>query len=214
MKRKKNTTVPLKTLLIVTATEAEAVFFSQMRKDCRYTNLHVEWASSANNLEELVNFAALRRRIGKYTGVWAVFGFNDYALSVDDVRTQRKLAEQKKVNLAWAYPTFSLWYLLHGAMPDRLLTSAEAIERDVARLVPGYEPTVYYLLTEGQAFHLKLFPAKARAGLNASTYSGREAERLGLPPTNLPVLINEISEYCGLADITHNQKQIGLKRNS
>lgn len=213
MKRKKNTTRPLKTLLIVTATEAEAVYFSQVRKDCRYTNLHVEWASDATDLKSLILHANLRRRIGKYDAVWAVFGLIDYALSVDDVRAHRELAEQKNVRMAWAYPTFSLWYLLHGTLPDRLLTSSEAIDRDVARLVPGYEPTAIYLLTDGQAFHLKLFPAKARAGLNASTYSEQQAARLGFPATNLPLLINEISEYCGLADITHNQKQIGLKKN-
>ncbi|AEC02209.1 RloB domain-containing protein [Parasphaerochaeta coccoides] len=213
MKRKKNTNLPLKTLLIVTATEAEAVYFSQVRKDCRYTNLHVEWASEATGLKSLILFANLRRRIGKYDTVWTVFGLNDYALSFDDIRAHREFAEQKKVHMAWVYPTFSLWYLFHGTLPDRLLTSAEAIDRDVARLVPGYDPTAYYLLTDGQAFHLKLFPSKARAGLNASAYSERQAERLGFPATNLPLLINEISEYCGLADITHNQKQIGLKNN-
>ena len=37
--RKRNSTESRRTLLLVTATEAEALFFSQMRKDCRYGNL-------------------------------------------------------------------------------------------------------------------------------------------------------------------------------
>ena len=39
--RKKNTTEPKRMLLLVCATEAEALYFSQMRKDCRYVNLTV-----------------------------------------------------------------------------------------------------------------------------------------------------------------------------
>ena len=34
-KRKKKSTETRRTLLLVTATETEALFFSQMRKDCR-----------------------------------------------------------------------------------------------------------------------------------------------------------------------------------
>ena len=54
MKRKRVNENPRQTLLIVTASQSEALYFSQMRKDCRYTNMSVIWAEEARDLEEFV----------------------------------------------------------------------------------------------------------------------------------------------------------------
>jgi len=43
MARKRKSIAPKKTMLIVTASEDEALYFSQLRKDSRYANLSVEW---------------------------------------------------------------------------------------------------------------------------------------------------------------------------
>ena len=43
MARKRISQKPRETILLVTATEAEALYFSQMRKDCRYSNMTVVW---------------------------------------------------------------------------------------------------------------------------------------------------------------------------
>ena len=43
MKRKKTNGNARKTLLIVTASEAESLYFSQMRKDWRYAKMTIMW---------------------------------------------------------------------------------------------------------------------------------------------------------------------------
>ena len=77
--RKKNTTEPKQTLLLVCATEAEALYFSQMRKDCRYVNLTVMQAPEGRNddIKDLVDFTGRQRSRGRFDSAWALFGFDD-----------------------------------------------------------------------------------------------------------------------------------------
>ena len=66
--RKRNNTQTKTTLLLVTATEAEALYFSQMRKDCRYGNLTVV-NSGATSLKALVTFTVKEKSISTCDGV-------------------------------------------------------------------------------------------------------------------------------------------------
>jgi hypothetical protein len=62
--------------------------------------------------------------------------------------------------------------------------------------------------------HLRLYSAKSKAAVNASTYNMTVEPTLGLGATNMIALLNDITEICGLADLSHNQKQLGMKRNN
>lgn len=214
MQRKRINQNPLKTMLVVTASEAEALYFSQMRKDCRYANMHVQWAgANIKTLDELVMAAAKLRTKGKYDSTWAMFGFADLGVNAAQVKAVMPLAESKKVKLVWTNPSLPLWYLLHLQAPKGPVTDTAVISNALRGPLPGFSPDARYLLTDGMSLHLKLYPAKAKAALNASSYNEIIEPRTGLPATNIPTLLNEISEICGLADLSHNQKLVGMKNS-
>ncbi len=213
MVRKRINKNPNQTMLIVTATEAEALYFSQMRKDCRFANLHVNWAQGATTLEELVLFAAKQRSKGKFDSTWAMFGFADFGVDAAAVKEMLPIAQAKKVNLVWTNPSLPLWYLLHLNAPNGPVVDPAVINNALGKPLPGFAADAKYLLTDGMSLHLKLYPAKAKAVINASEYNKIMEARTGLPATNFPVLLNEITEICGLADLSHNQKLVGMKNS-
>ncbi|MCK9287883.1 MAG: RloB domain-containing protein [Sphaerochaetaceae bacterium] len=213
MKRKKIHQEPKKAMLIVTSTEAEALYFSQMRKDCRYTNLTVRWAEHADSLESLISIAAKLRTAGKFDSVWALYGFDAFEATLDQLRSALETARIKKIGLAWNNPGLPLWYLLHIQTPRLPITDNKVIENSLRGHLPKFSSGSEYLLNEGSSLHLKLFPLKAQAVVNAGTYNSLvERRNGGLQATNMVKLLNEITSYCGLADVSHNQKLIGLKK--
>lgn len=117
MARKKISNKPRRTILIVTATEAEALYFSQMRKDCRYSNLTVLWEQEFKDLEHLINLASRYRNTGNYSVVWVLFGLADLSITPSEVKMQIPFAKKKKVGLAWTNPAMPIWYLLHLQTP-------------------------------------------------------------------------------------------------
>ncbi|MCK9349114.1 MAG: RloB domain-containing protein, partial [Sphaerochaeta sp.] len=66
MARKRISQKPRRTVLVVTATEAEALYFSQMRKDCRYANMTVVWEPDYKDLAHLITLAGQMRNKEKY----------------------------------------------------------------------------------------------------------------------------------------------------
>jgi hypothetical protein len=212
MKRKKHNEKPRKTLLIVTASESESLYFSQMRKDCRYTNMTVAWAEGAQSLEELIQYAYKMRTKGKFDSTWSFFGFEDYAVRSDHVAEALQYATKKRVQLAWVQPGLSLWYLLHLQSPRMPISDSTLIASTLKGVFHGFSGDADYLLHEGAALHLRLFSAKAQAVVNAGAYNAMVQQRnASLPPVNMTKLLNEISDICGTADMSHNQKLIGLK---
>ncbi|MDT4762384.1 RloB family protein [Sphaerochaeta sp. PS] len=212
MARKKISDKPRRTILIVTATEAEALYFSQMRKDCRFSNLTVQWEQEFKDLEHLITLASRYRNSGNYSVVWVMFGLADMGLSPSDVKAQLAFAKQKKVGLAWTNPSLPLWFLLHTQTPRGFVGETKLIESALAKALPGYTADASYLLTDGMYLHLKLFPSKAKAALNANSYNRLVEEKLGLSAITLVPLLNDITDICGLADLTHNQKQLGMNK--
>jgi hypothetical protein len=87
------------------------------------------------------------------------------------------------------------------------------IESALAGQFPGFSSDAAYLLDEGLDLHLKLYSAKSKAAVNASSYNALTASQVGLAPTNMVALLNDITDICGLADLTHNQKRLGLNKN-
>lgn len=214
MKRKKINENPRKTLLIVTSTEAESLYFSQMRKDCRYTNMTIIWAEEALTVEDLVKRAAQERTRGKFDSTWCVFGFSAMGLTPGQVREAVAFSTKKKVQLAWTNPGIALWYLLHLQTPRMPIGEESLIDKTLAGVFPKFSSSAEYLLTEGSSLHLKLFPTKALAVVNAGNYNSIAQQNSGgVPPVQMVKLLNEISDICGNADMSHNQKLIGLKNS-
>jgi len=201
-------------MLIVTSTEAEALYFSQMRKDCRYTNLTVRWGEGAASLDELISETARIRTAGKFDNAWAVFGFDAFTVTWDHVRSALEKAETKKIKLAWNNPGFPLWYLLHIQAPRLPIGDMAVVVNSLRGHLAKFDPGAQYLLQEGNSLHLRLFPLKAQAVLNAGAYNAlTERRNGGMQSTTMVRLLSEITEWCGLADISHNQKLIGLKNS-
>ncbi len=212
MRRRKNNVKPRRTLLVVTASEAESLYFSQMRKDCRYTNMTVLWDQEAETVEDLIKTAYKLRTKEKFDSVWCVFGFSALGVKTEQVKEFSEIAKKKRVQLAWINPDISLWYLLHLQSPRMPIGNTSVIESTLRGVFPGYSAQAEYLLNAGSALHLKLFPAKAQAVVNAGSYNTlAQQTHGGVPPVNMTKLLTEISDICGSADMTHNQKLIGLK---
>ncbi len=214
MRRKKINEAPRKTLLIVTSTESESLYFSQMRKDCRYTNLSVLWAQDANNLEDIIKFAAKERIRGHFDSVWCTLSFQKLGITGQHIKEYQEFADKKKVHLAWNNPDISLWYLLHLQAPRMPISDTQVIESSLKGIFPQFSCEPEYLLDKGANLHLKLFNAKAQAVVNASSYNKLVKDRMdNFEPVHMTKLLNDIATYCGNADMSHNQKLIGMKNN-
>ncbi len=213
MRRKRNVQPAKKAMLIVGASERETLFFSQVRKDCRYTNLTVIDGSHNKTIENVIKYAGKKRREGRFESTWVVFSFTDWSLEPQDVRDLFEIAEKKRVKLAWTNPSFPLWLLLHVTSPSKLITSNEYIIETFNKVVKNYKDTSDYLLGgEGLSLHLRLFNNKSKALINARNYNIIASRETGTEATSYVQLFADINENCGLADVTHNQKQIGLKK--
>ena len=128
-KRKKNITEAKGTILLVTATKAESIYFNQMRKDCRYMNLTVEWAGSDNlNLKQLIDITSRKKLAGRYQYVWALFGLDEvlakYRKSPGSLSSNKFAAVRRTWNiyrnverLSVPYSAYcQFWQLFHAAL--------------------------------------------------------------------------------------------------
>lgn len=207
--RKKNITQPKSTLLLVCKTEAEALYFSQMRKDCRYVNLTVMQVpeNKGKNLQTLIDFTGRERSKGRFDSAWALFGFDDFGIGVSDVKEMEEYAEKKKVKMLYFNPTFELWFLLHLGTPGAFIADASAIKEKVKTgVLGGNEFNAAYLLTSGLNLHIRLFPLHSKADLGARNYNSIAKLQTGLDATTMPLFDEDIEAICGKADMSHNQK--------
>ena len=206
-KRKKNITEAKGTILLVTATKAESIYFNQMRKDCRYMNLTVEWAGSESlNLKQLIDITGRKKLAGRYQYVWALFGLDEVSCDLDTLKEMKEYAERKRISLCWFNPCFELWFALHlGSFPV-YNSDAEAIRARVKGAIKGFDMTPEFLLTAGLNLHLQLFSRHAQADLNARNYNDTVKIQTGMEATSMPAFNECIQEVCGLADMSHNQK--------
>ena len=206
IKRKKNITAPKQTLLLVCATEAEALYFSQMRKDCRYVNLTVVTAPGKKDLKGLVDFTARERNHGKFDSAWALFGFDDIGTNADEIKEMEEYCEKKKVRLCWCNPSFDLWFIFHLGAPSSYMADISPLRAKLQEALPGFEMTPEYFLTKGLNTHIRIFPRHASADINARNYNVVAKAATGLEATMMPALNEDITAICGTADMSHNQK--------
>ncbi len=205
MIRKRTPILPRKTILIATANAGMAAYFSRVRKDCRYVNMTVEYLP-ADSLEALIKETGKARIAGKFAVAWAVFGLDDFKITPADITAAEPLAQTRKVKLGWTSPNLSMWLFLHLKTLSAYVDSASSFDTALAKVFPGYEPTAEYLTNEGQDLHLRLFSSFSKAVINSSAYNKIAENKTGLAATSFPLLYRDIKEYCGEADLSHNQK--------
>lgn len=203
--RKRNKVEAKETMLLVCAKESEAVFFSQMRKDCRYSNLTVI-AEESSSLEKFIDAAAKERNRGKYSVCWALFGFNDVATDVEEVKSMMDYADKKKVNLCYFNPTFDLYFMLFATKPRAFISDSEMIKNRVQSAFDGYDGSVEYFLTKGLNLNFRIYPQLAEADKNARDYNNISEIDTGIAATTLPLFFDSLKSVCGKADMSHNLK--------
>ena len=208
--RKRKNQPPRKTMLIVGANEKEALFFSQVRKDARYSNLSVEWAGGESDLEKLISLASRKRTQGKFNEVWLVFSFEDLNVDVETVKRLIPVAEKKRVKLCWSNPGINLWYLFHFRSVNGFVSDSSSIDKAIVREMPDYKNTATYLRTEGLDFYQRICVKDNDANRNARAYNEVVEPALGLPAINYIELHLAIIENCGAANFTQNQRTIGM----
>ncbi|MGD1823080.1 MAG: RloB family protein [Pleomorphochaeta sp.] len=209
-KRKRKSEAPRKTMLIVCASEKEALYFSQVRKDARYSNLSVEWAEGVTTLEKLISYTARAKTRGKFNEVWLVFSFEYLGVRVSEVKELLPIAKKRKVNLCWSNPGISLWYLFHFRSANGLIKDSSSIVRAIQKELPDFENTPKYLKTVGLNFYQRICVKDNEANRNARIYNEAVEPVLGLPAINYINLHLAIIENCGKANFTQNQRTIGM----
>ncbi|MDD4082893.1 MAG: RloB domain-containing protein [Sphaerochaetaceae bacterium] len=212
MKRKRNIKSPLKTMLIYTASKVEQVYFGQVRKDCRYTNMTVKSVKELKDFPNFISQAGRERTKGSYSSVWAFFGFSDFEnFDPKELEENLKLAKKKKIHLCWIKPNLNLWIYLHLALPTTYVLEDSSFEQQLEKAISGYSLTSEYLSGKGQNLHLVLFSKFSKAILNEKQYNIISRQKTGIPATNIDKLYLEIHDICGNGDITHNQKTLSKK---
>lgn len=198
--RKKNKIEAKGCMLMLCATEAETIFFNQLRKDCRYQNLTV-LKSSSLSLDKMLSEAGRLKRKGMYASVWCVFGLDEVGLEREALVEAEKSADKKKVNLLYFNPSFELYFALFEMAPRKLMTKEELLKRCTSSF-PSFELSSKYLLTQGLNLNFKIYPRLAVADQNARTYNDISELETGFKATSLPLFFDDLKEVCGKADMS------------
>ena len=205
--RKRKIKTPLESFAVVTGTEAEYYYYLQMKKDCRYRNMIVGLCK-ADTLADFIIEAQKFKLKNRYSRVWAVASLKDYGKTPSDIAEEMHLARKKNVNLAYAYPSILLYFVLGFEIPP-FNSGDEMLFSLLRKRYPNFEFTADYLLHEGTEFHLGLFKNKANAGINETEYNRQYLDSDMAKAINFTSFMNDVAENCGEGDISYNQKTIG-----
>ena len=198
--RTKNKVKAKPSMLLVCATDAEVVFFSQFRKDCRYSNLTVV-KSSASTLEKLIAETGSLRTKGKYSSAWCVFGLDEVDATLEDVDACKDLAGKKKVQMLYFAPSFELYFVLFETCPKGVVDKNTLLRR-IRVTFPSFELTSRYFLTDGLNVNFKIYPKLAVADKNARDYNSISEMDTGFDATSLPSFLDDLKSTCGRADMS------------
>jgi len=213
MARKRKSIAPKKTMLIVTASEDEALYFSQLRKDSRYANLSVEWiGENVTDITKCLSLTSRKRNQGRYTEAWFVFSFKELGITNEDFAEVKAIAEKKRVKLAWSNPGINLWYYFHFYTLNKMEISDDEINSKIREKISDFEPTAEYLRTGGLDFYQKICVLDNDANKNARMYNNIVEQFTGVPAINFVELSLAITENCGQANFTLNQRTIGMDK--
>lgn len=213
MARKKISIKPKTTMLIVTASEDEALYFAQLRKDSRYANLSVEWLGPhKSDMVKCLSKVAQMKSQGRYSEVWFVFSFNEMGISNEDFKQIKCIANKKRVKLAWSNPGINLWYYFHFYPLNSTEISNEEINKKIREKISNFQPTADYLKTNGLDFYNKICVLDNDANRNARMYNNIIEQFTGVAAINFVELSLAITENCGQANFALNQRTIGMDK--
>lgn len=207
--RKRKVKTPLKPFLVTTRDDAEYQYFMQMKKDCRYKNMIVE-KINAIDLIDLINKTQKIKLQNKYKQAWAVCSLSQYSKKASEISEELKLAEVKKVNVAYADPSILLYFALHFEQVSAN-TNDGALKSIIKKYIPTFEWSADYLVSDqGSYFNLTLFKDKAKAGARENDLN-REVQITNptLTQMNFMRFMNDVAEFCGEGDVAYNQRTIG-----
>jgi hypothetical protein len=213
MPRKRKSIKPKKTMLIVTASEDEALYFSQLRKDSRYANLSVEWLGPhKDDMGKNLSKVARMKSQGRYSEVWFVFSFKEMGITNENFEEVQDLAKRKRVKLAWSNPGINLWYYFHFYPLNATEISDAEINKKIREKISDFRPTADYLRTDGLDFYNKICVLDNDANRNARMYNNIVEQFTGIAAINFVELSLAITENCGQANFTLNQRTIGMDK--
>ncbi len=200
--RRRNRIEAKETMLLVCQSEAESAYFSQFRKDCRYSNMTIKLKEgSKNTLRALIDSASRQKNRGKYSVCWVCFGFDEVDVKPEDMEKEMEYAERKKVNLLYFNPTFYLYFLLFDLKPEIMLSRNEIMDK-LSKKYPGFDGSEKYFLTDGLTLNLKIYPKLAVADANARSYNDMVEIKTDFPATSLPQFLDSVKTVCGKADMS------------
>ncbi len=203
--RKKNKIEVKKSMLLLCATDAETVFFNQLRKDCRYSSLTVQ-KSTASSLEKLISEAGALRNKGKYSSVWCAFGLDELSVTVEDVARAEESAARKKVRMLYFEPSFDLYFALFLSTLRKPSSKAD-LERIIRGEYPDYELTSSYFLRDGINMNFRIYPRLAVADQNARLYNSLMEDETGFRATTLSEFFTDLKDVCGAADMSQTRSK-------
>ena len=213
MARKRKSIAPKNTMLIVTASEEEALYFSQLRKDSRYPNLSVTWVgANYTDINKCLIKASRERTQGRYSEVWFVFSFEKFGITNESFSEIQAIADKKRVKLAWCNPGINLWYYFHFFSLNNPEISSEEIDRKIRTKISDFRSSAEYLKTDGLDFYQKICVLDNDANRNARMYNNIVEQFTGIPEVNYVALSLAITENCGVANFTLNQRTIGMDK--
>ena len=203
--RKKNKLEVKPSMLLLCATDAEATFFNQFRKDCRYSNLTVAKANG-KTIEKMLSEAGSLRTKGKFSSVWCVFGLDEVDASLEDVDACKEIAEKKKVKMLYFAPSFELYFALFETCPKRI-ADKESLLRRIRVTFPDFQLTTRYFLTSGLNVNFKIYPKLAVADQNARDYNAISEMDTGFEATTLSDFLDDLKNVCGKADMSQSRNR-------
>ena len=219
MPRKRNFKEPRVPLIILTAGEDEALYFTQMRCDCRFSNMRVfQKSSESKSLVDMIKEAGKLRLEHGLGNAWCIFNPHDIELSPKELQESRALAAKKRVALAYTNPGIEFWYYLHFAIPDTPFRSREDASEALRRYIPEYRLGTRFLKDQGSDLYMKLFTNKAQAVLHANRFNMLFGDRVGMSGPRLdysctiPKLLKDISDVCGKCFISKGQNAAELQK--
>jgi hypothetical protein len=216
--RKRNFKDPRVPIILLTAGEDEALYFSQMQRDCRYANLQVFQKNPDNrSLIDMIKEAG-RLRLDNGNGTaWCIFNPHDIDITPKVLTESRAIAVKKRVALAYSNPGIEFWFHLHFAIPDTPFQSRKDAAEALKKFLPDYRPGPNYLNEKGRDLYMRLFTRKAQAILNANRFNMLFGDRAGLSGPRLdysctiPKFLKGVGENCGKCYIAQGQNAAELQ---
>ena len=205
--RKRQSRELYKSMAIITASNAVSLFFSQLRKDCRYSNLSVSSADT-NDYSALIKYVKGQKRVNKFDQIYVVFGLDEVNVSIEELQAELDLYKDTNIKICYLAPSFDLWIYLHMFRPSVYIANKESVISSIEKKIPGYEMTTDFMVGPGAKLFMQLFTYNASADMAARDYNILCVKEKGFKSNRMPELNKALMDICGKADMSHNTRML------